>query len=629
MLRARWIVSAALLVSLATSFYLPGLAPVNYCEANQKKAKCPNNITLFVNKLDSDQSVVPFEYHTFDFCVGSESESPVENLGQVLFGERIRPSPYQISFKEQKSCAKLCEKEYDLGKKEDQERMKLLKRGMKLNYQHHWIIDNMPVTFCFINQQNMNVCTTGFPMGCYVTPDGKPKDACVLDNRYRNQDSYYLFNHVDIKIEYRDMSSDPNFLEEKVGGRIIRIKIQPRSIKHEDPSKLDCSIGANPQAIGPKDTKHKIIYTYSIVWEKTDVKWSSRWDYILDSMPHTNIQWFSILNSLVIVLFLSGMVGMILLRTLHRDIARYNQLDTEEDAQEEFGWKLVHGDVFRPPPYPLLLSVFVGAGSQLLLCSSITLVFACLGFLSPANRGSLMTFALVFYVLFGIVSGYVSARLYKMNHGINWKTNIILTSTLIPGILFSVFFVTNSILWTKGSSAAVPFGTLVALLSLWLFISIPLSFIGSFFGFKAPAVQAPVRTNQIPRQVPAQTLYTKPLPGMLMGGILPFGCIFIQLFFILNSIWAHQVFYMFGFLSLVFIILLVTCSEATILLAYFHLCAEDYRWMWRSFFTSGFTAVYLFAYCIHYLSKLSITGTISTILYFSLHWNLCVPLLLE
>jgi hypothetical protein len=68
-------------------------------------------------------------------------------------------------------------------------------------------------------------------------------------------------------------------------------------------------------------------------------------------------------------------------------------------------------------------------------------------------------------------------------------------------ILFSVFFITNSMLWAKGSSAAVPFGTLVALLSLWLFISIPLSFIGSFFGFKAQAIQAPTRTNQIPRQV--------------------------------------------------------------------------------------------------------------------------------
>lgn len=50
-------------------------------------------------------------------------------------------------------------------------------------------------------------------------------------------------------------------------------------------------------------------------------------------------------------------------------------------------------------------------------------------------------------------------------------------------------------------------------------------------------IEHPVRTNQIPRQIPEQSFYTKPFPGIVMGGILPFGCIFIQLFFILNSIW--------------------------------------------------------------------------------------------
>lgn len=45
---------------------------------------------------------------------------------------------------------------------------------------------------------------------------------------------------------------------------------------------------------------------------------------------------------------------------------------------------------------------------------------------------------------------------------------------------------------------------------------------------------------------------------------------------------------------------------------------KDYHWWWRSFFTSGFTAVYLFAYCVHYFtSKLTISGVVSTILYFS------------
>lgn len=53
------------------------------------------------------------------------------------------------------------------------------------------------------------------------------------------------------------------------------------------------------------------------------------------------IHWFSIINSVMIVLFLSGMVAMIMMRTLRADINKYNQLESGEDAQEETGWKLV------------------------------------------------------------------------------------------------------------------------------------------------------------------------------------------------------------------------------------------------------------------------------------------------
>ena len=45
-----------------------------------------------------------------------------------------------------------------------------------------------------------------------------------------------------------------------------------------------------------------------------------------------------------------------------------------------------------------------------MLCIS---VFACLGFLSPANRGALMTCVLVLYVCLGTPAGYISARIYK------------------------------------------------------------------------------------------------------------------------------------------------------------------------------------------------------------------------
>uniref|UniRef100_A0A673GXF1 Transmembrane 9 superfamily member n=1 Tax=Sinocyclocheilus rhinocerous TaxID=307959 RepID=A0A673GXF1_9TELE len=554
-----------------------------------------STIELFVNRLDSVESVLPYEYTAFDFCADQSEKRPSENLGQVLFGERIEPSPYKFSFKKNLDCQSVCLKSYNTEKTEDKAKLEFLKKGMLLNYQHHWIVDNMPVTWCYDVEDNQKFCNPGFPIGCYVTDTGRAKDACVVNADFNDKDTFYIFNHVDITIFYHMVEN------EAAGARLVAAKLEPKSYKHTNLEKPDCT--GPPMSLGNKfNGDIKIPYTYSV---KSLV---SR--YVLFSAA-------SIMNSLVIVLFLSGMVAMIMLRTLHKDIARYNQMDSVEDAQEEFGWKLVHGDVFRPPRKGMLLSVFLGSGTQIFIMTFVTLFFACLGFLSPANRGALMTCAVVLWVLLGTPAGYVAARYYKSFGGEKWKTNVLLTAFLCPGVVFADFFVMNLILWGEGSSAAMPFGTLVAILALWFCISVPLTFIGAYFGFKKSGIEHPVRTNQIPRQIPEQSFYTKPLPGIVMGGILPFGCIFIQLFFILNSIWSHQMYYMFGFLFLVFIILLITCSEATILLCYFHLCAEDYHWQWRSFLTSGFTAVYFLVYAIHYFfSKLQISGLASTILYF-------------
>lgn len=120
------------------------------------------------------------------------------------------------------------------------------------------------------------------------------------------------------------------------------------------------------------------------------------------------IHWFSIINSVLIALFLSGMVAMILIRTLARDIAKYNELVgemTAEEAQEEAGWKMVHGDVFRPPPHRRLLCVCVGSGIQLLLMCGLVLIFATLGFLSPVHRGALLQGMVLLFAFMGVPAG--------------------------------------------------------------------------------------------------------------------------------------------------------------------------------------------------------------------------------
>ena len=60
----------------------------------------------------------------------------------------------------------------------------------------------------------------------------------------------------------------------------------------------------------------------------------------------------------------------------------------------------------------------------------------------------------------------------------------------------------------------------------------------------------------------------------LIAGILPFGAIFVELFFILTAVWENQFYYLFGFLFLVFVILIIACSEVAIVMTYFQLCGE-------------------------------------------------------
>lgn len=184
-------------------------------------------------------------------------------------------------------------------------------------------------------------------------------------------------------------------------------------------------------------------------------------------------------------------------------------------------------------------------------------------------------------------------------------------------VIFGAFVALNFFLISANSSGAVPFGTMLGIVALWFLVSTPLSVIGSYLGFQRPRIDNPVRANQIPRQIPDQVFYLRPIPSMLIGGILPFGAIFIELYFILNSIWFHKIYYVFGFLFLVFGILILTCAEVTILMCYFHLCAEDYHWWWRAFFTSGASAFYIFLYSVmYYFSTLQIRSFTSMVLYF-------------
>ena len=560
-------------------------------------------VDVKVNKLTSTVTQLPYDYYKLAFCKPETLTYKVENIGEVLHGSMIQNSPYEL-YMGKSDFKVLCKA--DLTKQQAADFAKRIRQ----DYRVQMIMDNLPAATRMISEQPDGKTVTmydrgyrlGF-MGAKEFPGTVPKTP-------------YLNNHLRFIVKYhRDVKFE--------GARIVGFEVEAFSVQHKykgawgkdaQLTSVPLSPDLPPQPVveGPGE----YIFTYDVTWEESAIRWASRWDLYL-YMGDDQIHWFSILNSLAIVLLLTGIVAMIMMRTLRRDLNRYNSVEEKEELQEESGWKLVHADVLRPPPAPLLLCATVGTGAQLLMMAFITIAGAMVGFLSPARRGGLLTATLLLFVLMGVPAGYVGSVTYKSLRGAQWKTLTLLTAMLWPGVVFVVFFFLNFFIWGRGSSGAAPFGTICALIAMWFCVSVPLVFVGAFFGFKATLKDPPVRTNEIPRQVPLQAWYMGVPFTMLVGGILPFGAVFIELFFIMSSVWLQRFYYVFGFLALVMLILVVTCAEISIVLAYFQLCNEDYNWWWRSFLNSGSAGLYLFGYAfVYFFTQLEMVGFVPCLVYF-------------
>jgi len=103
-----------------------------------------------------------------------------------------------------------------------------------------------------------------------------------------------------------------------------------------------------------------------------------------------------------------------------------------------------------------------------------------------------------------------------------------------------------------------------------------------------------------------------------LGGMIPFAAVFVEMLYVMNSFWGTQLYYMFGFLFLIVLILIVACAEVSIVQTYLQLCAENYQWWWRSFAVSASSGIYLYLFSVYYFAaKLRMTRASSIVVYYS------------
>ncbi|OZJ05864.1 hypothetical protein BZG36_00936 [Bifiguratus adelaidae] len=498
-----------------------------------------------------------YDYYQLPFCRGqAEVEHHHETLGEALQGMDLINSGIRIRYNQPAEEAALCEAAY--GNKE----INLFTYAVKNSYMYQMYIDDLPI---YGN------------VGEYD----------------KSTDQAYLFTHQDFTFAYN-------------GDRIIHVELKT----------------GNKVALNTDATPLNIQFTYTVKWTPTDKPFDKRFESYLDAdfFEH-KIHWFSILNSFLMVLFLSGLVSVILLRTLRRDYARYDKEegfgDLDHDLGDDYGWKQVHGDVFRSPPQLMAFSALVGTGNQLVVLVFFVILYTIIGD-SYAERATILTATIFLYALTSGLAGYRSASIYAQYGGKDWIKNMLLTALLWPAMVSIVTAFINSVAIYYSSSRAIAFTVMLAMLAIWLFLCFPLTLLGAILGKNwAGQPNFPCRVNPIPRPIPEKNCLTEPLVIIAMGGILPFGSIFIEMYFIFTSFWAYKIYYVYGFMLLVFAILLIVTACVTLVSTYFLLNSEDHRWHWMSFLTCGSTSVYVFLYSIYYFfQRTRMHGLFQTSFYF-------------
>ncbi|KAG2488875.1 hypothetical protein HYH03_012670 [Edaphochlamys debaryana] len=557
-------------VTMALALLLLALGAASVTDAERNRSyKQGDSVMLYANKIGPFLNPTEvYEFYQLPYCQPTGGKLYKKaSLGEVLEGDRLVTTPFELKFRTDVKDAVLCNKTLssaDLMKFRD---------VVKQDYYFQMFYDDLPV-WGFIGKVEKEWQT------------GTIK--------------FYIFSHWDFDVSYNNDS-------------IIDINVSP------DPLRV-----VNVTTADQMDVQ----FSFTVRWRETSVPFSRRMDrYTRYSFlpQHLEIHWFGLMQAGVIVVMLASYFSTILTRVLKNECKRYSRDDELCNKPAEAGWKYLHGDVFRSPPQYNLFSAIMGVGAQVLAMVTCALALGSAGIFHPYDRGGLLTACVVLYALSAGIAGYVSGRHYKLFGGTNWVSNVVLCTCLSTGPLLVVFVFTDAVAASYGSTASLPLGTIGVLSLIWALVAVPLTVLGAFAAKRTQAeLEAPCRTTETPRPVPPLPWYRTALPQMILAGVLPFWTIYIELYYVFASIWGHKVYTIYSVLAFIVATAVITAAFVTIALTHSQMMVEDHRWWWRSFLCGGSAGVFLYGYCFFYFfARSDMNGFMQTSFFFGYNAVVC------
>ena len=551
-----------------------------------------SELQIQAGALSSINGIIPFSYEKLKICDISKVVKAEDTLGEILTGEKIFNTGYLAKTGNNSLCEVLCYNQFD------QDSSNLIKTLIKSNYFINWYLDKLPAGLISFNKETQATSIDyfkGIPLG------------------YMDNDKYYIYNHLQFHILINEIN-DKKF-------NVVGFNILPISINHNGEKEICAkeskllldNFNVLPQAL----TEEKVLFTYDIIFEKSNNTFALRWDHYKTS--NTQIHWIGILLSQIVIFGLTIIIIMVLVKNINTEVDMYNTQVINFEFVDYYTWKELSGEVFRAPlRNPMLLSAIIGNGVQLFCMLTVTLWLGSFGFANPEKRANLLNLGIIFFCIMGLPGGFISTKIYQFFKGKSWLLNSLLTSVIFPGTLFFGHLFVNIVLAIEKSSAAVNISDIISLFILWVFCTFPLILIGSFLGIKNRPIEAPCKTNPVPSFIPEKPWYLHYKFMTFVTGFISFGTFFIELNYVMGALWKHQIYFLAAFLWISLFLFIIICGEISIIVVFWNLCYGDYNWWWKSFLMGASPVIYFVLFSVYYFCNLNIRRLSAMIVYFGI-----------
>lgn len=602
----------------SSSFSLTSISSLFH---SKKTYKNNEPVDLIVNTVSSKLSNIPYSYYNLPFiCPPTHNVKPVfMSLSEILNGDNFMQSDYFLNFKTDEPCLSLCDrimkhknikKSYDL---------------IKGEYIAEWRIDGLPGSTTFISDsltgENKKYYIPGFPLG------------------YMDGEDAYINNHLMLVIRYnkeerKDKDDDDKYT-------IVGFEVYPKSV--DDSICPGASKSYKHAKLDLTAENQLIHFTYSVYWrEESQINYNDRWNYYLDPSSidsngnfiksnNKSIHWISLINSFVMITFVSIIFGFIFLITFKKDLNSTNPFIQ------------IANNSFNKPVWADFLAILTGSGIQLiftlLTTGLLTLIFIQNAF---GHETTTLSATISILIIGGFFAGFSSIQMIKLfqltsSSGpvkLSYRKTLIISSlsgSLIISICLFTIHIGNLFIFDKDSPRALKFSTFMTLLIIYTLLQIPISAIGGVISKNINVFTNLLSNKMLKQSLPSQTptttsiatpIYLKFPLSLVIIGFFPCCIVFIESRFAyisFLSIRNSTSSFVLGFLILTAILLGIIMVEIGVVATYLRLNKSNsvHNWQWWTFLNCTLSIwIYLMFTSLYQLTfKLNIKNSGSPVLY--------------